>query len=301
MGCLVLILIGIAMATGWIALAPPPAPISAPRSTSPAETAQDAIVIGTEGAFPPWNFTRPDGTLDGFEPELMRDLCRRANLSCRVVAMDWDGMVGALHARKIDVIADSVQITPARLAVLAFSRPYALTTGVFGSQKGGGLTRMADRGVVLDLDRPSPEDAGRIAQLRKELRGKIIGIAISGAYDSFVNRYLKDVVTIKYYRTMGERDLDLLNGRLDITLEDAAYMSPLLATRDGAMLQLVGPELIGGEMGRGEALALRQSDPAHKAQLNAAIGAAIADGTIRRLGLKWFSMDATPPAGGAGQ
>ena len=122
------------------------------------------------------------------------------------------------------------------------------------------------------------------------------GVAISGAYDSFIDRYLKDVVSIRYYHTMGERDLDLLNGRLDMTLEDAAYMRPLLATRDGAALQLVGPEVIGGDMGRGEALALRHADAGLKARLDAAIGAAMADGTIRRLGLKWFSMDATPPA-----
>ena len=27
------------------------------------------IRVATEGAFAPWNFTKPDGTLDGFEVE----------------------------------------------------------------------------------------------------------------------------------------------------------------------------------------------------------------------------------------
>lgn len=294
-GGLALFLIVIALAVVWLALKP--AQPSRPGTSRNGGEAE--IIIGTEGAFPPWNFTRADGTLDGFEPELMPDLCRRAHLSCRMVAMDWDGMIGALDARKIDVIADSVQITPARRAVLAFTRPYALTTGVFVTRKDNAVTAMADRGLDIDFDHPSAQLDQRIARLRSDLRGKVIGIAISGAFDTFINRYLKDVVTIRYYRTMGERDLDLLNGRLDVTLEDAAYIRPLLATRDGAALQLVGPEVIGGDMGRGEALALRHSDPALKARFDAAIGAAIADGTIRRLGLKWFSMDVTPPAGGS--
>ena len=29
------------------------------------------VVIGTEGAYAPWNLTNPDGTLDGFEIELL--------------------------------------------------------------------------------------------------------------------------------------------------------------------------------------------------------------------------------------
>lgn len=287
---LALLLTAIVLAAAWFVFAPDPPAIS-PKS------GQAVITIGTEGAFPPWNLTRPDGSLDGFEPEMMRDLCHRARLSCRMVAMDWDGMIGALHAGKIDAIADSVQITSARRTVLAFSRPYALTTGVFVSQKGNSATRMANRGVVLNFDSASPALAGRIAQLRSDLHGKVIGVAISSAFDTFINRYLKDVVTIKYYHTMGERDLDLLNGRLDVALEDAAYMGPLLATRDGAALQMVGPEVIGGDMGKGEALALRPDDHALKARFDAAIGAALADGTIHRLDLKWFDMDARPPAG----
>jgi octopine/nopaline transport system substrate-binding protein len=37
----------------------------------------DTVRIATEGAYPPWNFSRPDGTLDGFEIELANDLCAR--------------------------------------------------------------------------------------------------------------------------------------------------------------------------------------------------------------------------------
>ena len=49
-------------------------------------------------------------------------------------------------------------------------------------------------------------------------------------------------------------------------------------------------------MGRGEALAFRPGDTALRAQFDAAIGATLADGAVRRLGLQWFRMDASPGA-----
>lgn len=259
------------------------------------------LVIGTEGLYPPWNFTRPDGGLGGFEPDYLRDLCARLHRRCRLVAMDWDGMIGALQTGKIDLIADAVQITPERAAVLSFGRPYALTTGVIATLRGGALAGLADRGATMDIDRRDPAFAAMTGRLRAGLAGKVIGVQLSGAFDNFLNQTFADQVgpgvTIRYYRTMGERDLDLLNGRIDATLEDESYIRPLLATHDGTALVMAGPRMIGGSMGRGEALAFRKGDTALRADFDRVIGDTLADGTVRRLGLKWFRMDASPKAG----
>ena len=258
---------------------------------------RDELVIGTEGAYPPWNYTRPDGSLAGFEPDYLRVLCARMHRRCRMVAMDWDGMIGALQTGKIDLIADAVQVTRERAAVLAFGRPYALTTGVIASLRNSPLARLPDRGATLDLDRPGPALDGMTGRLRGGLAGKVIGVQLSGAFDTFLTQSFGTAVRLRYYRTMGERDLDLLNGRIDATLEDESYIRPLLATRDGAALVMAGPRLIGGSLGRGEALAFRPGDTALRAAFDRAIDDTLADGTVRRLGLKWFAMDASP--GGA--
>jgi octopine/nopaline transport system substrate-binding protein len=252
------------------------------------------LVIGTEGAYPPWNFTRADGSLAGFEPDYLQDLCARLHRVCRMVAMDWDGMIGALQTGKIDLIADAVQITPERSAVLAFGRPYALTTGVLATLRGGALAGLPDRGATLDIDRPGPVLNAMTGRLRAGLAGKVIGVELSGAFDTYLTQTIGPDVSIRYYRTMGERDLDLINGRIDGTLEDESYIRPLLATRDGASLVTAGPRLIGGSLGRGEALAFRPGDKALRADFDRVIGQTLADGTVHRLGLKWFRMDAAP-------
>jgi octopine/nopaline transport system substrate-binding protein len=254
----------------------------------------DELVIGTEGAYPPWNFTRADGSLAGFEPDYLHELCARLHRRCRMVAMDWDGMIGALQTGKIDMIADAVQITPDRAAVLAFGRPYALTTGVIATLRGGTLAGLPDRGATIDLDRPGPALDAMTARLRRGLAGKVIGVELSGAFDTYLSQAIGPQVTIRYYRTMGERDLDLINGRIDGTLEDESYIRPLLATRDGAVLVTTGPRLIGGSLGRGEALAFRPGDTALRGEFDRVIGQTLADGTVRRLGQPWFHMDASP-------
>ena len=44
--------------------------------------AADVVRLGTEGAYPPWNFINDAGEVDGFERELGDELCKRAELTC---------------------------------------------------------------------------------------------------------------------------------------------------------------------------------------------------------------------------
>ena len=57
---------------------------------------------------------------------------------------------------------------------------------------------------------------------------------------------------------------------------------------------LVGPSITGGMLGAGVGLGIRKTDPELKKSFDEAIKAAIADGTIKKLSLKWFKIDTTP-------
>ena len=41
-------------------------------------SAQEVVRIGTEGAYPPWNYIDDNGEVAGFERELGDELCARA-------------------------------------------------------------------------------------------------------------------------------------------------------------------------------------------------------------------------------
>lgn len=48
------------------------------------------VRMGTEGAYPPYNFINDAGEVDGFERELGDELCARAELTCEWVTNEWD-------------------------------------------------------------------------------------------------------------------------------------------------------------------------------------------------------------------
>jgi polar amino acid transport system substrate-binding protein len=58
-----------------------------------AALAQDVVRMGTEGAYPPYNFINDNGEVDGYERELGDILCERAGLTCEWVTNEWDSII----------------------------------------------------------------------------------------------------------------------------------------------------------------------------------------------------------------
>lgn len=252
------------------------------------------VVIGTEGAYAPWNLTNPDGTLDGFEIELMKDVCKRADLNCTFVTHDWDTMIESLNANKFDVILDGLSITPDRAKVIAFSIPYAATPVGFATLKDGDLVNLPGTGTTITLSGDNAKDKSQIDTFRDKLKGKTIGVQTATIYTQWLDDNFGSIATIKEYKTVNERDADLVAGRLDATVDDETALAASLATKGNEDMVLTGPAIAGPVWGPGIGLGLRQSDTDLKAAFDKAIAAAIADGTVAKLSQKWFHLDVTP-------
>ena len=72
------------------------------------------------------------------------------------------------------------------------------------------------------------------------------------------------------------------------------YFTTAFAKADNADLAFTGPQIGGTIWGPGEGLGLRKADTDLKAKFDAAIKEALADGTVKRLSLKWFKIDVQP-------
>jgi len=59
-------------------------------------------------------------------------------------------------------------------------------------------------------------------------------------------------------------------------------------------MEIVGPGLSGGVLGRGVAVGLRKDSAELRDKFSKAIEEAIADGTVKRLSEQWFGIDMTP-------
>jgi octopine/nopaline transport system substrate-binding protein len=252
------------------------------------------VTIAMEGAYEPWNLTKPDGSLGGFEPELIKDVCDRIKLKCKLIIQDWDGAIPGLQAHKFDVIMDALSITEDRKKVIAFSIPYAATPAVFVSLKDQSTANLPGTGTTITLGLDKAEQMKAVAAMRTALKGKTIGIQSSTVYATFIYDNFKDIATIREYKTSPEHDLDLLAGRIDVAFDDATYFTTAMAKPENATLAFTGPQYAGPIWGPGEGLGFRKSDTDLKEIFDPGLKAALADGTVKRLSLKWFKINVQP-------
>ena len=261
--------------------------------------AQDAkkwttIRIATEGAFAPYNFTKPDGTLDGYEIELAKILCERMQVKCTMEAQAFDGMIPALNAGKFDAIMAGMSATAKREEAIAFSIGYAATPQTFVTLKSSSLAKMPHDGAVLSLTSDEDGAKKKLEDLRPVLKGKAIGVQGSTIGLNFLEKYMKDMVEIREYKTMEQHDLDLNSGRVDLVIASLAYLTSAVKKPENKDYVIVGPRIVGGVIGRGTSVGLRKTDPELKAMFDKAVQSARDDGTITKLSMKWFGFDVTP-------
>jgi octopine/nopaline transport system substrate-binding protein len=257
--------------------------------------AQDRTVkIATEGAYAPWNFTGAGGKLEGYEIDLANDLCARMKVKCEIVSQDFEGVIPALNAKKFDAIMAGMNITDKRLEVIDFSRAYAAGPHGWGVTKDSPLAKLAGQGQRLSLDKDADAAKKMIEEWKPLLKGKTVGVQGSTTNAAFLEKYLKDTITIREYKTTEQHDLDLSAGRVDAIY--AAHSSLKATTEKPEFKDMViaGAALSGDVLGRGVAVGLRKGDTELKSMFDKAIQAAIADGTIQKLTQKWFKIDMTP-------
>ncbi|MEO0382419.1 MAG: ABC transporter substrate-binding protein [Pseudomonadota bacterium] len=228
--------------------------------------AQDVVRIGTEGAYPPFNYTDSDGNLVGFEIELAAALCEEMNVTCELVAQDWDGIIPALLANRYDAIMASMSITEERMEIVDFSDKYYQTPARFAVRDGSEVTDT------------SPE----------ALAGMTIGAQSATIHANF----LEDVYSesdIRLYPTQDEANLDLAAGRIDLILADSIVLYEWMETDDGSCCTFVGDAYNDpAYFGFGVGAAVRQGEDELRERFNAAIAAVIENGTYQEISDKYF-------------
>lgn len=89
-----------------------------------AGAASEPLRVGLTGAYPPFNYIEPSGELAGFDVEIAKELCAALKRPCAFEVLQWDGILSALLARRIDVVIGSMAITEQREAQVRFTQPY---------------------------------------------------------------------------------------------------------------------------------------------------------------------------------
>lgn len=252
------------------------------------------VVIGMDLSYKPWSFTDSNGNFLGFEVDLANDLCERMQVECELTSQAWDSIIPSLEAGKFDAIIAGMAITPKRLEVINFSIPYADSPRVLLTLKDSPYARLQLSEQIFDIENGGEEAERQIELLRTELKGATLGVLTATANVRFIETYLGDVVEMRQYKTAEQYVLDLAAGRIDVALDNLAFLGGVLSGPDGDQMVIVGPKLSGGMFGVGRGVGLRKSDTELKAMFDKAIEEARQDGTIKEISEKWFGVDVTP-------
>jgi polar amino acid transport system substrate-binding protein len=221
--------------------------------TAGSAPAQDVIRLGTEGAYPPYNFINDSGEVDGYERALGDLLCERAGLTCEWVTNDWDSIIPNLVSGNYDAIMAGMSITPERDDVIDFTQNYIPPAA------------SAYAALSEDVDLEGGVVAAQTATIQAG------HVAESGA-------------TLVEYATPDETVAAVRNGEVDAVFADRDFLVPIVEESGGGLMFVGEDVALGGGIGMG----FRESDTELRETFDAIIGELKADGTLNELIAKWF-------------
>lgn len=214
------------------------------------------IRMGTEGAYPPYNFINDAGEVAGFERELGDALCERAELDCTWVKNDWDTIIQNLVSGNYDTILAAMSINEERKAVIAFTQNY--------------LPPAASSYVAL------AEDA--------DLEGGIVAVQTGTVQASHI---AETGATMLEFPNIDQVFAAIRNGEADAGFGDHEVVRPFVEDSDD--LIFVGEQVY---LDEGIGMGLRKSDTELRDTFDAAITSMKEDGSLNELIRKHFGEDA---------
>ena len=212
------------------------------------------VRMGTEGAYPPYNFINDKGEIDGYERDVGDKLCEIAKLKCVWVKNDWDSIIPNLVSGNYDTIIAGMSITEERDKVIDFTDPYY----------------PPDPSVYMAL-------AGASADVAKG--------SVAAQVNTIQSGYVADSgATLVEFPTPDETTAAVRNGEVDAVFADKSFLQKTVDESNGELV-FVGENIM---LGKGVGLGVRESDTELKGKLNAAIAVMKKDGSLNALIAKWF-------------
>jgi polar amino acid transport system substrate-binding protein len=192
----------------------------------------------------PYGYTETNGRLTGEAPELARVIFKRLGIpDVRGVQLDFGGLIGGLQARRFDVIAAGMFITPTRCAQVAFADPDYIAATAFMVRKGN------PKGIT------SFEEAAK-----KNARLGVLNGAVEADY---ATRLGVSGGAIKTFADQPSAYEGLTAGRIDAIALTRISLADLLSKHKGAPYEITQPfaPVIGGrKQYEGGAFAFRKAD-----------------------------------------
>lgn len=230
------------------------------QNTTP--KADEILKVATEGAYAPFSYTLPDGSLAGFDVDIANALCDKMQVRCEIAAQEWEGIIPALKIGKFDAIVAAMSVTPERSEQVDFTKPYFSNALVF----------LAKEDSTFNPANPQDIDNASIAAQRSTISSQWL-------QKTYPN------VRANLYDTLDNAFLDLGAGRSIAMIADKATAGVWLKSEAGTGFALKGDEI---DINDTFAIAVNKGNDALKERIDQALDEIRQDGTYEALVAKHF-------------
>ena len=223
----------------------------------------NAVTVGFLSHYPPFSFRDQDGTLKGFDLDVMQRLCAIMGLGLVQVPEGMATLSQKLRGGQIDWIGNQLLATPENRREFDFVRPsYA----------------------SIQLTSVQHEDDNRDFLSLDDLVGKKLGVlAQTGVEDQARGALGKSVVA---YARIEDALKDLAAKKLDVVLEEN-LIAEYYIERDALPVKVTAPFASPVPVG----LAVRKGQRDIQAKLSEAVKTMLKDGSLKAISEKGFGYD----------
>lgn len=221
---------------------------------------EKTLVMGTDPGFKPFEYKQGQDVV-GFDVDLVREIAKDTNRSLQIEEVAFDGLLPALQAGRIDLIAAGMTVTPDRAKNAEFSTPYYTA-----AQK---VVVNKTNSTVSNID---------------DLSGKRIGVQLGTTGDTLAHE-ISGATVVQLPSTSSVMQ-ELNARRIDAAIMDNGPATQYLATN---------PELTMLERNltsESYAIAIKKGNTELLQEVNDSIAAMKKDGRYDALVKKYFGADA---------
>lgn len=238
-----------------------------PKNKLESVLASGKLVVGTSADYPPYESKDANGNFVGFDMDLIREIGKRLGVEVEIQDLGFDALIAAVEGGKVDVAIAAMGASPERLEKVDFTDAYHQQSNVFLVRKDSTITM----------------------QKTDDITAYKVGVQTGSMLDDFVTKQLIDTGKmsadlVSRYDRAEEAILDLVAGRVDIVIGDAAPAKDLVGQYD---IKIIFRAQL---FETGENIALRKNEPEFKDKLNSILTDLKNEGYIDKL-LKQYEID----------
>jgi len=222
-------------------------------------SASGTMTVGVKVDYGPWGHYRPDGTIDGFEPDLARLIATDLGVNLRLVPVTSANRLARLAQGDVDLVVATMGDTEERRHVARLITPHYYASGV---------RLLMPYGAALDK--------------WSHLQGRSVCL-VKGAYQ---NRHLIEtwMVTPVVFPSLTDAGAALRQGRCVGLAYDDTLLAQIAGTRDWSGYKISLPP----EFATSWAMAVRLPDKRLARRIEDLLAGWHSDGTLLDLENKWL-------------